>query len=175
MQRVPDDHPPSWRIIRESDLTRLIVAHAAQRQLCAELERCADALPDPVGHETAVLICQEIVCAMQLSAPLPDGSLGPLFACEHDAPILASVLARIHDRHVADIVHAGDLLAALTAEPGPSAIGIDALGYMMRCLFDGRRRAIDMEELAFQLCPGRLTPEAHEALCVSFDSGATRS
>ena len=76
------------------------------------------------------------------------------------------VLARIRARHAIDDSSAQDLIAALDPESTePDRFPPEMLGYMLRCFFDGCRRAMDFTELAIlALGERRLTRDARALL-----------
>ena len=118
--------------------------HLIQRVLCNDLEAAADRLPtlpplpairrlcDRIQHVTSTHFAR----AEQLFAALPPGQR------PDDA-----ALAALRQMHQLDEVHGQDLVAALWEHArAPRPGKADQLGYMLRCLFDGCRRAIALKE-----------------------------
>lgn len=83
------------------------------------------------------------------------------------------ILREISHNHAVDAMHAEDLSAELRRLSGSlRAEPPGELAYMLRCYFDGCRRAMAYEELALlNLGEERLTPAATSALLLSFHAG----
>lgn len=108
----------------------------ADLALCADLEAIADGLPDlPEARDLSRLTCRLIEAAQRWSGASRPG--GPI-----DEPLLLHAWAL-------DSVHAEDVIDALWSHwRDPGQTGASTLSYMLRALFDGRRRAIALERLA---------------------------
>lgn len=122
--------------------TGLDAAHRWQWQLCARLEALADGLPAlPSGADLGALQAALGEVARTLLLPLPDAPPGSRQARD---------LARARGYRLADACHADDLADALN-EAREHGVRPERLGYMLRCFFDGRRRAIDHERAVLGL------------------------
>lgn len=97
--------------------------------------------------------------------------LEAIFQREPPQTLNAAVLAHIRARHAVDAANAENLIAA--REPSPNEqyrLPPETLGYMLRGVFDGWRRAMDFNELAIlTLGDRRLTPQARELLIASLE------
>lgn len=160
-----------WRVLSEIDVAAMVAQHAALRDLCDALERCADELPTREAVIDAINISAALAECLRHHEVVENTILSSLL--EDDPALPAnSLLGRIRHRHAADHLHAEDLRDALGAaarslDPAQS----DALGYMMRCLFDGCRRGVDFQEAAIlMLAQDRLTFGAREMLSASLAS-----
>lgn len=151
-----------WHVIHDIDLARLIADHARLRAVCDRLEACADALPGGISDAEADAVCSSLR-AIVLSHPQEENAvIDALFACHLDDPLTATLVARMHARHLSDAVHADDILAVLRGASVPCA---EAFGYMLRGFFDGCRRTMDFTELAILTLGGkRFTHAARDSL-----------
>ena len=162
---------PRWHLIDEHEIVWLVADHAEQRRLCALLESVADGLPDlPSGDRLRALehqlsaysqrhFVEESNLFLRLSKTAADG-------------ISDRILREIRYNHAIDAIHADDLSAELNRlSESRRAAHPAALSYMLRCFFDGCRRAIAFEELArLKLAGNRLTPAARLAVRQSFEA-----
>ncbi|SDA30163.1 hemerythrin domain-containing protein [Sphingomonas sp. NFR15] len=155
-----------WHVIDEIDLVGLVADHAATERLCARLEACADQLPDRPTLAEIDDLCAALQSRILDHIEREDQLLAAMFARTRSAPLCHALLDQIHMRHVACTVLAQDLVAALDATaPGHRTICAEALGYMLRCFFEGCRAAMAFEELAILALAGsRLTREARALL-----------
>jgi len=159
--------PARWHLIDEHDIGWLIVDHAEQRCLCNRLERIADGLPDrPLSGEAG-----EMRAALRSFPKGHFSAEAELFLWLADQSTFGwadNVVHEILRNHAIDAVHADDVAAEL--EHADTA-HIGQLSYMLRCFFDGCRRAIAFEELALLKLGGdRLTPSARSAVIASLGS-----
>jgi hemerythrin-like domain-containing protein len=163
---------PRWRIIDEHDIVLLVAEHGEQRQLCSMLERIADELPAVPSHAMMLDVGQRLSSYAQRHFPL-EARLFVRLAGQANCPTSERILKEIGHNHAIDAIHADDLAAALQRLSGstrPAHPG--ELAYMLRCFFDGCRRAIAFEELALLKLGGeRLTPAARRAVLRSFQAG----
>jgi hypothetical protein len=152
-----------WHVIDEVDLAALLADQADTRALCAALERVADALPAlPTAAEAEALglLLVRFADCRQLRIE----RLAETLAKSASGPVAEAIIAHVHDCHALDSVHALDLAGALD-EAMREQIGAPALSYMLRCAFDGCRRAVMFEQLAlFHLAGQRMTPAAAATL-----------
>ncbi len=159
---------PGQRVLQEVDIVRMVADHAALRHLCDALEDCANQLPNRV----AVMEAAGISAAIADSFGRPEIASNTILTSLFDGDTVTAMnplLARIRHRQGADQLHAEDLCDALSAAvKSDGAIPSDLLSYMMRCLFDGCRRCIDLHEATILLLAhNRLTPAARVMLCAS--------
>jgi hypothetical protein len=162
-----------WHVIHEVDLVRLAADHSVLRRLCNELEACADALPFTVSPRQLQSLCQGLRDFVARYEAVDEMLLKTMFGRDLADQLTHALLSLVQGRHAADASHALDLITALD----PKAVdherfSVEALAYMLRCFFDGCRRAMDFEELTILMLGGnRLTPDAR-GLLVSGLSGA---
>lgn len=118
--------------------------HAIQRALCDNLETIADTLPAAPSPMQIALIEEQIERISKQSHPHAIAMLMALPAERHPSE---EALAALTAMHSLDASHGDDLITALwnydEEDPGRPE---SALGYMLRCYFDGCRRAIAFTE-----------------------------
>jgi hypothetical protein len=149
--------------IDEPDLAGLLYDHERMRDLCDELERLADGLP---GHPSLMerrTVAKRIERTTVEHVKTTSSFLRRFFSAVEPV-VTRGVLSRILMRQVSDAVHAEDIAETLRAEHLDAAT-IDMLGYMLRCLFENCRRALEFEGLfLLSLGGSRLTPSARRKL-----------
>lgn len=152
-----------WHVISEVELAPLLADHAAVRRMCREVEALADRLGDYPGIEERSAIANLIHGCIREHVAVTGRLLEQIFAGEQ-LSFGDGVLTRILLDQIADGVHAEDVAEALRSEIlEPERL--DMLGYMLRCLFDSCRRALEFEELALLSLAGhRLSKGARTAL-----------
>jgi hypothetical protein len=155
-----------WDVVDEIDLVRLVADHTATERLCACLEDCADRLPERPAPEEIDALCEGLQSRVLDHVEREDQLLAAMFERDMPDPLCHSLIAHIHARHVACTVQAQDLISALKAgSAGQRTVCAEALGYMLRCFFDGCRAAMAFEELTIlALADTRLTPGARALL-----------
>ncbi len=163
-----------WHVIDEIDLAPLLADHAAVRRMCQQIEDLADQLTDPPGFQRRFALAEALRSCIQEHVRVTSTFLERAFAGEPLA-FGGGVLSRILLGQISDAVHADDVIEALQVEPLDTA-RIDMLSYMLRCLFDSYRRAVDFEELALLTLAGaRLSSNARRALEHSLELAGARS
>lgn len=113
----------------------LLFGYEADLSLCEDLERLADDLPGLPPSAVLRRLTERLQSAIERWAE-------PRMLCRL-APLPVASEARMLDS-----THGEDVIEALWSywhAPDPGAAG--QLGYMLRALFDGRRRAIAIERL----------------------------
>ncbi|MBP0446577.1 hemerythrin domain-containing protein [Roseomonas sp. SSH11] len=136
----------SWHDRVDRRVRALVAEHVALRALCDRLETIADGLPGLPPEEERQLLARHLAALLPPHQDREDELLTSLLPSGGGSAIERSLIERIRGQHITDAVHAQDLAGALeTASPGMAA---EALGYMLRCFFDGCRRAMAFEELA---------------------------
>lgn len=155
-----------WHVIQEVDLARLIREHYRRARLCDRLERLADALPELPGGEQVAEIRNDLaeLVARNEHEELP--YLRSMLVNDSGDALTTALLEHVAARHAADAAAAEELDWALqSAVPGGDGVPPAVLGYMLRCFFDGCRRAIDFEQMTILTVAGhRLTTEARAVL-----------
>ncbi|CAN5140110.1 hypothetical protein BH09PSE3_BH09PSE3_15810 [soil metagenome] len=155
-----------WHVIHELDLVRFAADHAEVRRLCDDLEACADTLPSPLSPPLLQSLChglRDFVARYEAEDRI---FLNTMFGRNPPNSLARALILHVTARHAADASHALDLVTALD----PKAVdherfSVETLAYMLRCFFDGCRRAMDFEELTILTLGGnRLTPDARELL-----------
>lgn len=107
--------------------------HELDRALCADLERLADGLPRLPADVTVRRLCDRLLAASERWA---DRRWAQVL---HNSPAWQA--------RIADSLHAEDVVVAIWAHwRDPTEASTGQLSYMLRALFDGRRRAIALEE-----------------------------
>lgn len=163
---------PCWRIIDEDEIVLLVAEHGEQRQLCSMLERIADELPAVPSHAMMLDVGRRLASYSQRHFPL-EARLFLRLAGQTNCPTSERILKEISQNHAIDAIHAEDLAAELQRNSGSSRVDHPGeLAYMLRCFFDGCRRAIAFEELALLKLGGeRLTPAARRTVLRNFQTG----
>jgi hypothetical protein len=119
--------------------------HVVQRSLCHELETVADRLPALPSPAETMRLCKTV---QRIFATLPVAHRpGPAF------------LSALHEMHQFDRMHGEDLASELlrSVEPGTER-DVGKLSYMLRCFFDGCRRAIALKESGIEIARRGLMP-----------------
>jgi hemerythrin-like domain-containing protein len=163
---------PRWRMIDEHDIVLLIAEHGEQRRLCSVLEQIADKLPEVPSPDAIIDVGRRLSSYSQRHFPL-EARLFLRLANHANCPSAARILSEVSHNHAIDAIHADDLAAELQRLSGTTrAVHPGQLAYMLRCFFDGCRRAIAFEELALLKLGGeRLTPAARRTVLQSFQAG----
>lgn len=155
-----------WHVIDEIDLMRLVADHTATERLCVRLESCADGLPERPASDEIDDLCERLQTCILDHVESEDRLLAAMFAREMADPLCHALIDQIHARHAACTVLAQDLIATMIADAaGQRTICSEALGYMLRCFFEGCRAAMAFKELAIlTLADTRLTRGARALL-----------
>jgi len=152
-----------WYLIDEVDLAPLLADHSAIRGMCSKVEALADRLADlPTLEErceVADLIQSRIHDHVVVTSNFMKGALAGT-----RSRLGGGILTRVLVDQIADGIHAEDVVEALRRKDLAPA-QVDTLAYMLRCLFDGCRRALVFEELGLLfLGRHRLARDARLAL-----------
>ncbi|HZV17108.1 MAG TPA: hypothetical protein VFF84_00230 [Sphingobium sp.] len=122
----------------------LLDDHAIQRLLCDKLEAVADGLPALPPLCTIRRLCDMIIRITSTHFARAEKILASLPPEQRPSAVELSIL---HQMHQLDEAHAQDLVAELWSHAaGRPNGGIGQLAYMLRCYFDGGRRAIALKE-----------------------------
>jgi hypothetical protein len=128
--------PPSLEIVLED--------HLIQRILCDDLEAVADRLPALPTLPAIRRLCDRLQCITTSHFVRAERMLASLPTPQRPGH---AAMTALHRMHLIDEIHAQDLIATLWQHArlgkGQNA---DQLGYMLRCFFDGCRRAIALKE-----------------------------
>lgn len=145
------------------DLANLLADHDRMRDLCDELENLADGLPDHPPLSVRRAVAEKIEGTTVAHVKTTSSFLRRFFSGD-EPRITRGLLSRILLWQVSDAVHAEDTAETLRTERLDTAT-IDMLSYMLRCLFENCRRALEFEGLfLMSLGRSRLTPAAMEKL-----------
>ena len=163
-----------WHVIRDDDLADLLSEHADLRSLCSILEHCADCLPVRPSARDADWICARLALMTERCDDGLEPTLDTLFRRTPSQPLIGVLLDHVAAHRATDAVYAQDLIVALDPRSiEADRFAPDMLGYMLRCFFDGCRRATDFTELSIlTLGHARLTRAARMRL---IDSLARRT
>lgn len=161
-----------WHLIDEPEIIWLIADHSAQRRLCSVLEDFADALPILPSMSAVLHVEQQLATYADRHFP-SEIALFQRFFANASCPSSECMLQEIRQNHAVDAMHADDLSDELRRISGSSrADHPGELAYMLRCFFDGSRRAMAFEELALLNAGGDyLTAAARDAVLQSFRAG----
>ncbi|UFN49965.1 hemerythrin domain-containing protein [Roseomonas sp. OT10] len=165
-----------WKARAEAGIAALSADHVRLRALCDRLEGLADRLPALPAAEERGRIARQLATLVPCHQAMERAVLDDLFPEAREDPLGHALLDRIASQHALDELHAQDLGAVLDAADasGPPG-GAAALGYMLRCFFDGCRRALAFEELSLiTLARHRLPPDATRLLAACLSPGPAR-
>jgi hypothetical protein len=118
--------------------------HLIQQLLCNDLEVVADKLPELPSLPEIRRLCDRIQRITSTHFPRAENILGTLPVERRPS---RDALDKLHGMHLLDETHAQDLVSALWQQARLRDRGnIGQLSYMLRCFFDGCRRAIALKE-----------------------------
>ncbi len=118
-------------------------AHAEKSKLCDALEAIADALPFCVDRLQCLSVASSLVPLLRESHRFEEETVFPAFGRGRPAD---QTIARLKSEHFEDAGAAEDLSEALLAHGhGQPIDNPEALGYMLRALFESMRRHIAFE------------------------------
>lgn len=159
--------PRQWRMLYEVDLAPLVTQYAAIRQLCDDLEMCADHLPDRRAILSATAVSAALVGIFRTDKFDEFADRHHVFGTDNST--LASLLGRTCRGRNACTLLAEDLHDALaTASESVVPVQTDAISYMMRCLFDSSRHSTEFQLVAVLIAAEqRLTTAARKTLIAS--------
>jgi len=144
--------------------------HCAEMFLCDRLEQLADALPEPLDTEITPQSIATLRRCVRRHIILEEKYLFPmLMKRAKPGEFNEELLTQICREHAADESHAYE--AADEMEGALSCGRVlkpDMLGYMLRCLFESRRRHIAWENaIIFPLARLRLSKSDFASFCVT--------
>lgn len=135
---------PSRHEAIEPTLDTIEEDHAFQRALCRDLEALADGLPKLPPLPEVRRLCDCVMRVGGTHLARAELVLERLPAGQRPSDL---ELEMLREMHALDATHSDDLVAALWdhvgREPGAH---VGQLSYMLRCFFDGCRRAIARKE-----------------------------
>lgn len=133
----PKDRPPA-------SVDTVLEDNLIQRILCDDLETAADRLPTLPALPAIRRLCDRIQCITTSHFSRAERVFAALPAPQRPTDGEIAALRRMH---LLDEAHAQDIIATLW-EHARLADGrnVEQLGYMLRCFFDGCRRAIILKE-----------------------------
>jgi len=134
----------SYLALVEPTLDTIEADHVIQRALCRDLEALADGLPALPAQLAIGRLCKRVTRVTTLHFERAERVIARLpIAVRPDAPALAGLC----EMHALDAAQGDDLVAALRGRFGPLPDAqAGQLAYMLRCFFDGCRRAIALKE-----------------------------
>jgi hypothetical protein len=125
--------------------------HDARGALCTELELLADGLPVLPAPARVRRLCNQIETVTSLHFRRADAILVAA-AAGLDALPVRDMLEQLRGMHVMDATHGEDLITTLWDSTARGTIARPGeFGYMLRCFFDGCRRAIALENAILTL------------------------
>ncbi|WP_353203273.1 hypothetical protein [Sphingomonas sp.] len=128
----------------QSSIETLHEDHVIQRLLCDDLERVADCLPALPALPELRRISDRILRITSSHFARAEQILRTMPPEQRPTPVMLDAL---HQMHVLDELHGQDLIVTLWQHVGTAAgANIGQLSYMLRCFFDGCRRAIRLKE-----------------------------
>jgi hypothetical protein len=122
-------------------------AHQQKLRLCDRLEALADALPSHLDRLTCLRIANELVPTLRDSHRYEEETVFPAFVKgSGDAVAGAATVGRLRIEHIEDECAAQDITDILLAlGHGGPVDNPEALGFMLRALFEALRRHIAFE------------------------------
>lgn len=147
-------NPAANAVPVEPSLETLEEDHAIQLVLCRDLEALADGLPGLPGLPGIRRLCDRIICVVDTHFDRAEQALAALPPAVRPGE---EELERLREMHLMDSLHGHDLVVALwqhaahqghcgTGRAAAARPGVGQLGYMLRCFFDGCRRAMALKE-----------------------------
>ncbi len=134
--------PACWPYLPMLDTLR--EDHLVQQLLCNDLETIADRLPDLPPLPDIRRICDRILRITGTHFVRAENIFDSMPASQRPSP---ADLETLHGMHLLDETHAEDLVSALWQQIRMrERANIGQLSYMLRCFFDGCRRAIALKE-----------------------------
>ncbi len=128
----------------QSTIETLDEDHIIQRLLCDDLERVADHLPALPTLPQLRRISDRILRVTSSHFARAEQVLRMMPPEQRPTP---AMLDALHQMHVLDELHGQDLIVTLWQHVGAVAgANVGQLSYMLRCFFDGCRRAIRLKE-----------------------------
>jgi len=125
--------------------------HDARLALCGELESIADMLPSLPRPARIRRLCGQIECAATLHFKRADTLLAVL-ARGRETPSLTDLRGQLAEMHAMDTIHGEDLIGLFWDSIARGSVTRPGeFGYMLRCYFDGCRRAIALESALLML------------------------
>lgn len=151
-QKKIADGPDACRI--GPTLQTLEEDHAIQAVLCRDLETLADGLPGMPCLPEVRRLCDRIIWVVDTHFDRAEEAFLRLPPSVRPG---GEEIQRLREMHLLDALHGHDLVVAMwdhAARCGPDLTppgvatppGAVQLGYMLRCFFDGCRRAIALKE-----------------------------
>jgi hypothetical protein len=136
-------HAPAPHLV-EPTLDTLEEDHVIQQILCRDLEALADGLPGLPSLADIRRLCDRIIRVVDTHFDRAEKVFAELQAdrrpSDNDRAMLRSM-------HMLDAMHGHDLIVALWQHTAQAdQYGVGELSYMLRCFFDGCRRAIMLKE-----------------------------
>lgn len=120
--------------------------HVEKLAFCDALEALADSLPGRVDRMECLRIAERLVPAMRESHEFEESRIFPLYAESAKDPHGAETIARLKSEHIDDECAAADLTEELLRIGHGGAVeNAEALGFMLRALFQTMRRHIAFE------------------------------
>ncbi len=125
------------------DMSRI---HEEKLALCDALEAIADSLPSQVDRFECLRVGAILAPAMRRSHQFEESRIFPAFEKSSAVPGRAISVARLKSEHLADECAAADVSEELLRIGHGGEIGNpEALGFMLRALFEAMRRHIAFE------------------------------
>ena len=148
--------PPSEMPMDLSGFQILEDDHAVQRSLCRELEGVADRLPALPSAAETMRLCKTIRRVTATHFARAECVFAGLPVAHRPGPAFLSALREMHQF---DRMHGEDLASELCRSVGPGVEhDVGKLSYMLRCFFDGCRRAIALKESGIEIARRGLMP-----------------
>ncbi|MCO5160620.1 MAG: hemerythrin domain-containing protein [Mesorhizobium sp.] len=120
--------------------------HEEKLSLCDALEAIADSLPGNVDRFECLRVGSVLAPAMRRSHQFEETRIFPAFERSPAVPGRAVSVARLKSEHLADECAAADVSEELLRIGHGEEIGNpEALGFMLRALFEAMRRHIAFE------------------------------
>lgn len=120
---------------------------SCQAQLCDDLERLADLLPDNIDRQSCLSVARSIYPVIRSSHEFEESVVFPqLQQIGQKFPAIRPTVERLHAEHWEDESFGCEVRDSLLSYVAhPDASNPEALGYMLRGFFDSLRRHIAFE------------------------------
>lgn len=143
-QRNASGEPPGAAV--ERMIQTMHSNMALQLDICAELERIADSLPDSIDRHACLRAATRIGPAMRAVHAFEEGEVFPALLLAVPYPGIEQTVERLRFEHWEDESFAAEVQETLqgyvAGEPG---VIVESLAYMLRGFFEGKRRHVAFE------------------------------
>lgn len=119
---------------------------SVQLDICSELERIADTLPDNIDRQACLRAAQRICPAIRAVHEFEEKEVFPTLRAAAAEPAIDQTIERLRFEHWEDESFAAELQETLQGfVRGEETVVVESLAYMLRGFFEGMRRHVAFE------------------------------